>query len=773
MRGRLSLAIGLALACGPPAAKATATAAAATDAAESVVEFTINGQLQPATLVVRQDTDGTLLLRAEDLAALRLKPPAGGGVRIDGQVYYRLDTSMQAEVRFDAAAQHAEVRLPADAFQATRSTARDVDTLPALTTSPGGFLNYDLYGESVASQTSWGTIAEAGIFGRHGVGTGTVLGRDDAEGREFVRLDTTWTLDLPARLATLRAGDAVSAAGSWGRSVRFGGLQFGTNFATQPTLVTTPMLSAQGSAVVPSTVDVFVNGSRVASQDVPPGPFTIDHVPAITGTGQMQVVVTDALGRQQVISQPYYTGPALLRAGLDEYSVEVGALRNNYGYESADYGDPMAAATFRRGFTDRFTAEAHAEVQLDGAAAIGLDGAWQVGRFAIVTATAAAGGDDDGTGWLGGLGLEHDGGRVSVFARSQFSSEAFAQFGTADLERRPRQRTFAGFGFDFSRYGSLQLAWGLQTWWSGPRQETIGVSHAVTLGEFGYLNLILSHSTGDDSATDAFLNWTMPLGERRSGGLSVRHSSAAVDDDRFEGVATLQQSLPAGSGLGYQAMLSSSDEAQIGISAQGAAGTATVQYARRNSSDGWRADVSGGLAITGAGVMPARRLDRSFAVVKVADYEGLTVYVENQPVGRTDRAGRVLLDGLRAYERNEVSVDPRELPMDASLGLASMQVTPAFRSGAVVEFPVARSRAVTLRLVRADGQPVPAGATVRVGRESAPVAWDGLVYVADATGIAGAEASWPGGRCRFELHPPEGPDPLPDLGTITCRDVTP
>ena len=467
MRGRLSLAIGLALACAQPTT-ATTTAAAATDAGESVVEFTINGQLQPATLVVRQDADGTLLLRAEDLAALRLKPPARGGVRIDGQLYYRLDASMQAVVRFDAPAQHAEVRLPADAFLATRATARAVDTRPALTTSPGGFVNYDLYGESVASRTSLGGIAEAGVFGRYGVGTSTVLGRHDDGGQAassaVVRLDTTWTLDRPARLASLRVGDAISVAGSWGRSVRFGGLQFGTNFATQPTLVTTPMLAAQGSAVVPSTVDVFVNGNRVASQDVPPGPFTIDHVPAITGAGQMQVVVTDALGRQQVIAQPYYTGPALLRAGLDEYSLDVGALRENYGYESNDYGDLLAAATFRRGFTDRFTAEAHAEVQADGGSAFGLEGAWQVGRFAIVTASAAAGGDDDGTGWLAGLGVEHDRGRLSLFARSQFASEEFAQFGTADLEQRPRQRTFAGLGFDLARYGALQLAWGLQTW---------------------------------------------------------------------------------------------------------------------------------------------------------------------------------------------------------------------------------------------------------------------------------------------------------------------
>ena len=48
--------------------------------------------------------------------------------------------------------------------------------------------------------------------------------------------------------------------------------------------------------------------------------------------------------------------------------------------------------------------------------------------------------------------------------------------------------------------------------------------------------------------------------------------------------------------------------------------------------------------------MPSRRLDQSFAVVEVADYPGMTVFVENQPIGRTDKKGRVLLDSLRAYE---------------------------------------------------------------------------------------------------------------------------
>ena len=140
-----------------------------------------------------------------------------------------------------------------------------------------------------------------------------MVARVESGRRSLARLDTTWTRDFPDQLATLRLGDSISTPGAWGRAVRFGGVQYGTNFSTQPSLVTTPLLAAQGEALVPSTVDVFVNGRQVASAAVPPGPFAIDNVPALTGSGQLQVVVTDVLGRQQVLSQPYYSGMALLR----------------------------------------------------------------------------------------------------------------------------------------------------------------------------------------------------------------------------------------------------------------------------------------------------------------------------------------------------------------------------------------------------------------------------------------------------------------------------
>jgi len=426
------------------------------------------------------------------------------------------------------------------------------------------------------------------------------------------------------------------------------------------------------------------------------------------------------------------------------------------------------AGTFRRGITDRFTAEVHAEGQAGGASAAGVDTAWQVGTIGILTLTAAAGGDDE-IGWLGGTGFEHNGQRVNVFARSQYASEDFAQLGTSAQSDRPKQRSFGGLGFNLGHYGNLQFSYGRQTNWSSPTTETIGLGHSVTLGTYGYLGFVASHTISDGSSTDLFLNWTLPFGDRRTAALSLQHSPGVTSGESFEAVASLQQSLPAGAGTGYYVALSSTENAQLDYLLQGDAGLIGVQYARRNDTDGWRANANGGLAITGAGVMPARRLDRSFAVVEVADFPDMTVYVENQPVGRTDSKGRVLLDSLRAYERNAISIDPTELPLDASLATPAMTVTPAYRSGPVVRFPVVRASAATLRLLQDDGTPVPAGASIITRNEQVPVALDGFVYLTAAAGQHEARAEWPGHRCTFRFERPERGDPQPDLGNVTCR----
>jgi outer membrane usher protein len=738
--------------------------------AEAIVELHINEQAAPTTLVVRRDVDGTLLLRAEDLAGLRLRSPSRGARLVNGERYYRLGPEVGAVVAFDESTMTGQVTLPAQSFLPTQRATTAADAPRATRTGPGGFVNYDVSAEQAAGRNQGGGFVELGFFGNQGVLTNTLVARYGEDRTETARLDTTWTRDLPDRMATLRVGDSISTPGPWGRAVRFGGLQFGTNFSTQPMLVTTPLLAAQGEAVVPSTVDVFVNGRPIASEQVPPGPFSIDRLPVLTGAGQLQVVITDALGRQQVLTQPYYSGTALLSQDLAEYSVELGSVRGDYGTRSFGYGDMIGVASYRRGLSNTLTAGTRAEAQANGIYALGADAAWQAGYVGILTAHLATGGDSDGAGFTTGIGVEHSGQKFSAFAQTQYASRSFIQTGMAGLQYTPRQRTFGGLGFNFGEYGNARVAYGLQSFYDSETVETVGINYSVALGRLGYLGLYASHTSASDSETNVLLTWTLSLGDRRTLSTSLQQSSAPTDfGGGFRGNVTLQRDLPAGRGLGYRMSLSSNDEQDGYLAYQGSAGTASVDYSRRNGDSGVRVGATGGLAITGAGLMPARQLNESFAVVQVADYQGLTVYADNQPVGRTDKHGRVLIEALRPYQRNEISVNPTQVPMDGSLSQSVIGVTPAYRSGALVRFPVERAMAATMRVVQANGEPVPAGASASLGAANFPVALDGLLYLEGLRDATRVRVSWQGGQCSFEARRPAGTDPVPDLGNVPCK----
>lgn len=735
--------------------------------AEAVVELHINDQPAPAALVVRRDVDGTLLIRAADLENLRLKTPLRGAVQVNGERYYRLGPEMGAVVALDDATMKARVTVPVQAFLPTRRESTQADAPRATRSTPGAFVNYDVSAEQSGDRRQGGAFLELGLFGNQGVLTSTMVATVEPLQRQIARLDTRWDRDFPEMMATLRVGDSISSPGGWGRAVRFGGVQFGTNFSTQPMLVTTPLLAAHGEAVVPSTVDVFVNGRPIARESVPPGPFSIDHLPVLTGAGQLQVVVTDALGRQQVLTQPYYSGTALLRPDLAEYSFELGSIRQDYGERSFAYGDMLGVAMYRRGITDTLTAGARAEAQANGIFALGADAAWQAGMAGIVNAQVAAGGDSNGTGFLAGLGIEHNNDRLSAYAQTQYASRAFAQSGMANLTYKPRQRTFAGLGFDFGRRGNMQVAYGLQSYYDSGTVQTFGLGYSLSIGALGYLGLFASHAIAGDQDSSLLLNWTLALGDRRTLSTSLQQSSGA--NGGFEARTSLQRDLPAGSGIGYRVSLASTDEQDAYLAYQGSAGTAEIDYARRNGESGVRIGASGGLAVTAAGVMPARPLQQSFAVVQVADYEGLTVYLDNQPVGTTDEHGRVLVGALRPYERNEISVNPRQVPMDGSLSQRAIGVTPAYRSGALVRFPIERAMAATMRLVQADGSPVPAGAQAALGATRFPLGLDGLLYVEGLRDSASLVVTWAGGACSSDVRRPEGNDPVPDLGDVRCE----
>lgn len=767
---RLLAGAALALAC---------TVAAATSIELGSYEVTVNSRAADEPVLVARDAAGRLFLDEAALRKWRVAMPATGRVEIDGLTMIALDAIPGTVHRVDERRQSIALDFAPERLAGTRFAATAAAPIPfAQAPRWGGFLNYSLFGHASDRRSEAAGLFEAGLFGPHGTGiasfganTATTSGTTDA----LVRFETSWRRDDPATMRSLVVGDSISRPGFYGRPVRFGGVQYGKNFLLQPGYVTTPLLAFSGTAAVPSTVDVFVNNRRISSQPVEPGPFTIENVPAVSGSGTVQLIVRDAFGRQQVISDALYGSPTLLAPGLDDYALSVGAQRRNYGIDSFDYGGGQAMALWRRGLTRALTVEGHAEADRTVASA-GAAGDFLVRRLGIASIGAAASSGDAGSGALWMAGFDHQRGRFSAGVRGTFTSAGFRQVGDDGRFATPQRSVTARAAVGLGHAGSVGVAVASRRYHDPlrPAIDTGALTWSRRFGTLGSLTVSLSRVRSDRSETTLFAALSIPIGrETTASAASIGHSGTSGSHGRQS--VSIQKALPAyGDGYGFMAFADTDRRAEAGAIVATRFARISADLADVRGVSAVRAAVEGGIGTLGGHTFMSRPIVDSFAIVSTGGVAGIEVRQENQPVGRTDRNGLLVLTPLRAYVPNHLSIDPLSVPMNVGIGASAQRVTPAWRSGTMVGFEVARARSALVRVQAADGSPLPSTARVvdaTTGR-TLPVGLDGEIFVSGLP-THGTDLLVEHGtrHCRIAVTP-EGDDAVLDLGPYVCRDAS-
>jgi outer membrane usher protein len=737
------------------------------DAREAILSATVNGVADPTPLMLLTDGPGRVYASAEQLQAWRLSDRGLPSITHDGKRYYLLNAISGAQVHVEESTQELNLKVPASALAPTRLSYAPVEISDEVVDGTGAFVNYDASIQQSDGQLSGAGAVELGLFTPYGVGLSRFVARTGGVGQGVVRLETNWTIDDPERMRSLRFGDSVSRGGSGGRPVRFAGIQFARNFAVQPGFVTFPVPSLEGSADVPSIVDVYVNDVLTKSSDVPPGPFDITDIPVVTGSGDVQLIVRDMLGRQQLISQSYYASSTMLRRGLDDYSYELGFLRRAFGTRSNAYGSPFVSATHRYGFTDRFTGEAHIEatphVQLAG---LGANVAVpDVGELSGAVSTSRS---DKGQGYSASFTFERRSRGLTLGIHSELASKNFNTVGASPDRRPPASiiQAFAGIPVGNS---SLAISYFRRDGRSEPDAQVASASWSARLGRIGSLNLSARTSLSGPRESSAELLLIVPLGSSRSASAGAR-----FDRGRAGFETSFQKSVPLGSGLGYRFNASAGrfERADGRVTIRTAFADYDAQLTWVDGKTGVRLSTAGAVGLLGNTLFASRKLEQSFARVDVGDYGGVKVYADNQLIGRTGSDGSLIVPNLRPYDRNRIRIDTTDLPLDAEIGEDQKLVRPHDRTGVSVEFAAKPSRSAYLRVVLADGSPLPAGSSVRVaGRPDAFVsAPGGEVYLTGIEARTAATAEWAGGRCTFEVEPTEGQSAAPTK-QVNCGAV--
>jgi outer membrane usher protein len=348
---------------GPPAEHATPGLAQAAPGVEVtppleeiIVTLNVNGVARGTAPVLR-DQKGRFFVPVADFRSWGLAVPGGAALRLQGIEHVDLGRIPELQARFDEKRVALEVTVAAEKLPKNTIDLRWRYPDALRPTQPSAFFNYAL---SVFGDESFGssrTLVTTEAGGRMGdtllYSSGTYT--DQAGDRGYTRLQTNLTYDRRDSLQRLIAGDFFTPVRELSASFPMGGLSFTKYYPLDPYFIQYPTLSLNTTAALPSQVEVRIDGNVVARQQVQPGPIDIVNVTGYQGARNVQVVVRDAFGREQVIQQPFYFTDFALKQGMHDYSYNLGSLRNNYGISSDDYDKPAFTGFHRYGFTDRLT----------------------------------------------------------------------------------------------------------------------------------------------------------------------------------------------------------------------------------------------------------------------------------------------------------------------------------------------------------------------------------------------------------------------------------
>jgi outer membrane usher protein len=704
--------------------------------------------------------DGRVWMQPADLEALGVSTPEMGG-----RGWVDLG-ALAPTVEYRVNEERLELELTVDPRLLGTSQLRAVSNRPrGLLTgnNPSAFLNY---GVTSASGNRSAALELGVTRGAHLVQSDVSV----IDGGDVRRGLTHYRYSDRERMREWTLGDRALGRSLLGGRPVLSGFSVSRNFGLDPYFVRTPTLGLEALAQTPSEVEVYVNGLLVRRERVQPGQVRLEDLPVAAGSGNVQIVVRDAFGREVVQDVPYYLATETLRKGLWEYDAGIGLQRRDLS-ELFDYDEPAAYGEVRYGLTHRATVEGRVEAGEDLVSSdAGVAFQSLLGQFRAIVGGSSADGQ-----FSPALAGSY---RYSARGYGVGFSAVRMGAGYTTLSSPPRENAAT----DLTLAGSLPLGRvGLTLTLTDHREEgrdrrSLGATAMVPLLRSGslYLSGARVSELGRKAAFEGGFGLTWRLGRHTSAGLQARRSGGR----EVVGVS-MQRSLLQGPGIGYRVNWNEGDQtsSSAAVQYQTDYGRYEVGFDPRDVGGRPTLSASGGLVYIGDRLFVTRTTGQSYALVRVAGLEGVRVLRSNQLVGRTGRGGDLLVPDLLPYYANNISVDDADIPLEYRINSRSVLIAPPARGGALVDFPILRVQSVTGKLivVSAGEEVIPALGSLRLvtpaGEATSPVGRDGSFWLEDvAPGTHRAFVSSESGDCIFDFTVPLSEDLYLDMGVVSCMN---
>lgn len=751
-----------------------------------LLDVYLNKERTASLLACFIDQQDRVWVEAQMLKHWSLRQPETSAWLHNHKRYYCLDQVQDIQYHFEKKALSLHIEIPPRYLPVTTIGGSAMEVGAIRPTHPGGFINYDSAIQHNASthKNMTSLFTEFGYFNRYGVGINDFILSD----KKQVRLDSTWILDKPENSVTWRFGDAVTSIASWSGAVRFGGIQWGTNFSTQPYLITYPVPSFKGEAAVATQMSIFVNDALRVSKEIRTGPYAVYNLPVVTGAGTVKIVTQNRIGGQEEIILPYYTSEKLLKAGLRNYAYELGFIRNDFGLHSFKYSDLIAVGTYREGINDRWTVGWHGEC-LARQQTLGFSSEVIWKQYLVFSSALAASQSHFGKGALMLLGLQRQTDSINYGMQGMITNRRFSALGFSPQQALPFFRGQSFLSYATPNMGSFGISYTVvknkralentneeptSPFLSLPDIQLITLSYNKNIRKYLFLvcsGLIdLYHHQNRQWFASLIWAW------------KPEHTFSATQSffyDKPQQSVLLNKNLPWGEGYGYHISASQGnfDKAEGAFSYQNSYGTYSGTVTKLEDAVHYIAQAKGAMFYFNKHLLFSRENYDSFTLVEIPGFEQVCIYDRNTCIGRTNKKGLLIVPHSLAYQKNKIAIEPTEFPLNVEIDQTEVEVIPYYRSGVLAQFSVKRVYHLSSHLLQENGKPVPSGALIRlqntVLEKTYPIGDAGAFFVTSENPVFTGRATWEQGECVFQHWVPKNGDLLHQAREVFCYAVNP
>lgn len=591
----------------------------------------------------------------------------------------------------------------------------------------------------------------------------------------FRRNDLRLVKDDPANALRYVLGDlAIPVVGYQSSRPQFG-FTVARNFGLQPYRVTRPISQFEFFLERPSRVDVLSNGVQVQTLLLPAGPQDIRNLSLNAGINNVQLVITDDVGRVQRLDFSRAIAGELLAPGLQQFAYSVGfPTRMEAGIRDYDWSLPTLTLSHRWGVNDVLTLGGYVQANFKHQL-VGVEGTWatSIGNFSGDVAVSHA--KEIGSDYA--FRLRYD------FLASSISHPFRPTFGIT-LEKR---------GANFTTLDDLDL---FADTFTTHNQTSLDLTAYYNQQLFGGIssNLNVRYRFGRD-VPDAYqislrLSKSFPNGLGVSLALSDNHNQTGPDEQRatvnlFWFFPQARQSVQATTEVSNISEPSqrvtwnySSPNPFNGINASLEAGLTPTEYglSSRFTYNSYRAKVELFQDLQfprdrAGDTFNATRLDFGTAVVFADGRWGLSrpvngsfaLVVPNQGlqgqqvginpngtggyIAKTDWLGAAVVPDLQSYQASTLRLDVPQLPVGYDLGATNYTVLPTYKSGTLIQ--VGTDATVFLRGVVIDTSGAPLALQTGEIVSLADSTWKPVTVFTNKAGKFALVGFKPG---RYEIH---------------------